>query len=60
MPAEVGLAAAFKQAAEAQLNAVKAAEEGLAGFATAVSKAGTAYTEQQTQAKQDINRSYQV
>lgn len=58
--AEVGLAAAFKQAAEAQLDAVKAAEEGLTGFATAVSKAGGAYTEQQAQAKHDIKRSYQV
>jgi hypothetical protein len=57
---EVGLAAAFQQAAKAQLDAVKAAAEGLSGFATAVSQAGTAYTEQQAQAKDDIKRSYQV
>lgn len=57
---EVGLAAAFQQAAKAQLEAVQAAADGLAGFATAVAKAGTAYTEQQSQAEDDIKRSYQV
>jgi hypothetical protein len=58
--AEVGLNAAFQHAAQAQLDTVAAASAGLAGFATAVSKAGTSYVEQQTQAKQDMNRSYQV
>jgi hypothetical protein len=57
---EVGLAAAFQQAAKAQLDAVRAAAEGLSGFGSAVAQAGTAYTEQQAQAKDDINRSYQV
>ncbi|HEX6345037.1 hypothetical protein [Umezawaea sp.] len=57
---EVGLSAAFQQAAKAQLDAVAAAAAGLSGFATAVSKAGTAYTEQQAQAEDDINHSYQV
>ncbi len=57
---EVGLAAAFQQAAKAQLDAVAAAAAGLSGFATAVADAGTAYTEQQAQAKDDLNRSYQV
>ncbi|MFD9740484.1 type VII secretion target [Umezawaea sp. NPDC059074] len=57
---EVGLAAAFQQAAKAQLDAVAAAAAGLAGFGSAVEKAGGAYTEQQAQAKDDIKRSYQV
>ncbi|MET1071928.1 MAG: type VII secretion target [Umezawaea sp.] len=58
--AEVGLTAAFQQAAKAQLDGVAAASAGLSGFAKAVSDAGGAYTEQQSQAKDDINRSYQV
>lgn len=58
--AEVGLNAAFQQAAQAQLDAVAAASTGLAGFATAVSKAGTGYVEQQAHAKEDLGRSYQV
>jgi len=58
--AEVGLHAAFQQAAQAQLDAVAAASTGLAGFAAAVSTAGTGYAEQQTQAKEDLGRSYQV
>jgi hypothetical protein len=58
--AEVGLNAAFQQVAQAQLDGVAAAAAGLNGFATAVKNAGTAYTEQQAQAKDEINRSYQV
>ncbi|NUT99495.1 MAG: hypothetical protein HOY78_46550 [Saccharothrix sp.] len=57
---EVGLGAAFQQAAQTQVDGVAAASSGLSAFATAVSKAATAYQEQEAQHGADINRAYKV
>ncbi|WP_257900583.1 hypothetical protein [Saccharothrix obliqua] len=57
---EVGLGAAFQQAARAQVDGVAAAAEGLDAFATAVSDTATAYREQEARNSADFTRAYQV
>lgn len=57
---EVGLGAAFRQAAQAQVDGVAAASAGLSAFAAAVSRTGTAYAEQEAQHGADFTRAYQV
>ncbi|MEU5691154.1 type VII secretion target [Actinosynnema sp. NPDC020468] len=57
---EVGLGAAFRKAAKAQVDGVAAAAKGLAGFASEVSKTGAAYTEQEQQHGDSLQRTYQV
>lgn len=57
---EVGLGAAFQQAAQTQVDGVAAASSGLSAFATAVSKAATAYQEQEAQQGASLNRAYRV
>ncbi|RKT57581.1 hypothetical protein [Saccharothrix australiensis] len=57
---EVGLGAAFQQAAQAQVDGVAAASAGLSAFASAVSRAGAAYAEQEAQHGADFNRAYRV
>ncbi len=57
---EVGLGAAFQQAAQAQVDGVAAASNGLSAFAGAVSKAGTAYREQEAQNSADLGKAYRV
>jgi hypothetical protein len=53
---EVGLNAAFQTAAQAQLDALKAASTGLAGLGTAVSKAREAYIAQEEAHKASIEK----
>lgn len=57
---EVGLNAAFQQAAQRQLDGIKAASEGLAGLGTAVAKAREAYIAQEEATAASINRAYKV
>ncbi|ALG13700.1 type VII secretion target [Kibdelosporangium phytohabitans] len=58
--AEVGLNAAFQQAAQAQLDGVKAASTGLAELAKAVGNALVGYQNQQTDTAKSIRRSENV
>ncbi|RDI33476.1 type VII secretion target [Lentzea flaviverrucosa] len=53
---EVGLNAAFQAAAQAQLDALKAASTGLAGLGTAVSKARDAYVAQEDATKAALTK----
>ena len=53
---EVGLTAAFQQAAQVQLDALKAASTGLAGLGTAVAKAREAYIAQEEANTVALNR----
>ncbi|MEV0678344.1 hypothetical protein AB0I60_17690 [Actinosynnema sp. NPDC050436] len=57
---EVGLGAAFGQAARTQVDGVAAAASGLSAFAGAVSKTGEAYREQEAQNSADFGRAYRV
>lgn len=57
---EVGLGAAFQQAAQAQVDGAAAASNGLSAFAGAVSKAGESYREQEAEAGADLGRAYRV
>ncbi|MCE7005890.1 hypothetical protein LWC34_24110 [Kibdelosporangium philippinense] len=58
--AEVGLNAAFQQAAQAQLDGVKAASTGLADLAKAVGDALVGYQHQQAQTASSIRRAEQI
>ncbi|HEX7305939.1 type VII secretion target [Lentzea sp.] len=53
---EVGLNAAFQAAAQAQLDALKAAATGLSGLGTAVTKARDAYVAQEDAHKASIDK----
>ncbi|MDX8032504.1 type VII secretion target [Lentzea sp. BCCO 10_0856] len=53
---EVGLNAAFAAAAQAQLDALKAASTGLSGLGTAVSKARDAYIAQEEAHAASLNK----
>jgi hypothetical protein len=53
---EVGLNAAFQTAAQAQLDALKAASTGLAGLGTAVAKARDAYIAQEDAHKAALDK----
>ncbi|MFD9699010.1 hypothetical protein [Lentzea sp. NPDC059081] len=53
---EVGLNAAFQTAAQAQLDALKAAATGLTGLGTAVTKARDAYIGQEEAHKASIDK----
>ncbi|KOX21979.1 hypothetical protein ADK67_25190 [Saccharothrix sp. NRRL B-16348] len=53
---EVGLGAAFQQAAQAQVDGVAAASAGLSAFAAEVRKTGQAYTDQEARNSADLNR----
>lgn len=53
---EVGLNAAFQTAAQAQLEALKAASTGLAGLGTAVSKARDSYIAQDEAHKASLDK----
>ncbi|ANZ37775.1 hypothetical protein BBK82_18625 [Lentzea guizhouensis] len=53
---EVGLNAAFQQAAQVQLDALKAASTGLAGLGTAVTKAREAYIAQEESNAAALNK----
>ncbi|MEU4801973.1 hypothetical protein [Actinosynnema sp. NPDC023587] len=57
---EVGLGAAFQQAAQTQVDGVAAASDGLSAFAGAVSETGAAYTEQEARNSADLDRAYGV
>ncbi|ROP40058.1 hypothetical protein [Saccharothrix texasensis] len=57
---EVGLGAAFQQAAQAQVDGVAAASAGLSAFASEVAKTGRAYTEQEARTSADLDRAAQV
>lgn len=54
--AETGLGAAFQAAAQAQLDALKAAATGLAGLGTAVVKAREAYVAQEDAHKASLDK----
>lgn len=58
--AEVGLNAAFQQAAQSQLDGVANASNGLAALAKAVGDALTRYQQQQTETAGNIRRAEQV
>lgn len=53
---EVGLNAAFAAAAQAQLDALKAASTGLSGLGTAVTKARDAYVAQEDAHKASLDK----
>ncbi len=53
---EVGLNAAFQQAAQVQLDALKAASTGLSGLGTAVAKAREAYIAQEDANVAELNK----
>jgi hypothetical protein len=53
---EVGLNAAFQTAAQAQMDALKAASSGLAGLGTAVAKAREAYIAQEEAHKASLDK----
>lgn len=57
---EVGLGAAFRTAAQAQVDGVAAAAAGLAAFAGEVSRTGAAYVEQEARHSADLGRAYRV
>ncbi|GLY52428.1 hypothetical protein [Lentzea sp. NBRC 102530] len=57
---EVGLNAAFQAAAQAQLDALKAASTGLAGLGTAVGKARDSYIAQEDAHKAAITKAARV
>jgi hypothetical protein len=57
---EVGLNAAFQQAAQRQLDGIREAENGLAGLGTAVAKAREAYIAQEDDHAQALGRAYKV
>ncbi|SMC86595.1 type VII secretion target [Kibdelosporangium aridum] len=58
--AEVGLNAAFQQAAQAQLDGVKAASTGLADLAKAVGDALVGYQNQQAETASSIKRAERI
>lgn len=58
--AEVGLNAAFQQAAQAQLDGVKAASTGLADLAKAVGDALVGYQNQQAETAASIKRAEHI
>ncbi|MEV4319385.1 type VII secretion target [Actinocrispum sp. NPDC049592] len=58
--AEVGLNAAFQQAATSQLDGIKSASSGLAALAKAVGDALTGYQNQQKDHAQSIKKAEQV
>lgn len=53
---EVGLNAAFQTAAQAQIDALKAASTGLAGLGTAVAKSRESYIAQEEAHKEALNK----
>ncbi|WP_367135144.1 hypothetical protein [Saccharothrix sp. HUAS TT1] len=57
---EVGLGAAFRAAAQAQVDGVAAAAAGLSGFATAVRQTGEAYVEQEAANSTGLDRAYRT
>ncbi|TWP48250.1 hypothetical protein FKR81_28565 [Lentzea tibetensis] len=57
---EVGLNAAFQQAAQRQLDGLREASNGLAGLGTAVAKAREAYIAGEEATKASLERTYQV
>ena len=58
--AEVGLNSAFQQAAQAQIDGVAAASNGLAGLAKAVGDALAGYQHQQADTAKSIRRAEQI
>ncbi|GGP70703.1 hypothetical protein [Saccharothrix coeruleofusca] len=56
---EVGLGAAFREAARAQVDGVAAAAAGLSALAGEVSRTGAAYVEQEARHSADFTRAYQ-